>query len=150
MSSFFFSHFDHFTDSRTPWTSDQLVTRPLPKHWTTHTHTKHPCLCVGFEPTIPASERAKTVHALDRAATVTGFHCSYGDTVREIGAINTWRSYIFLYRVCQMRNSPRPPVKHMDGRYETHTVCWSNPPFCAIVESDDAMAHHPELYCLSL
>jgi hypothetical protein len=28
---------------------------------------------VGFEPTVPASERAKTVHALDRSATVTGF-----------------------------------------------------------------------------
>jgi hypothetical protein len=28
--------------------------------------------CVGFEPTIPASERAKTVHALDRSTTVTG------------------------------------------------------------------------------
>jgi hypothetical protein len=27
---------------------------------------------VGFERTIPGSERAKTVHALDRAATVTG------------------------------------------------------------------------------
>jgi hypothetical protein len=27
---------------------------------------------MGFEPTIPASERAKAVHALDRAATVTG------------------------------------------------------------------------------
>jgi hypothetical protein len=27
---------------------------------------------VGFEPTIPASERAKTVHAFDCAATVTG------------------------------------------------------------------------------
>jgi hypothetical protein len=27
---------------------------------------------VGFEPTIPAFERAKTVHALDRSATVTG------------------------------------------------------------------------------
>jgi hypothetical protein len=27
---------------------------------------------VGFEPTFQASERAKTVHALDRAATVTG------------------------------------------------------------------------------
>jgi hypothetical protein len=26
---------------------------------------------VGFEPTIAASERAKTVHALDRSATVT-------------------------------------------------------------------------------
>jgi hypothetical protein len=28
--------------------------------------------CVVFEPTIPASERAKTVHALDRAATEIG------------------------------------------------------------------------------
>jgi hypothetical protein len=28
---------------------------------------------VGFEPTIPAFERTKTVHALDRAATVIGF-----------------------------------------------------------------------------
>jgi hypothetical protein len=28
--------------------------------------------CVGLKPTIPASERAKTVHALDRSATVTG------------------------------------------------------------------------------
>jgi hypothetical protein len=27
---------------------------------------------VGFEATIPASERAKTIHVLDRAATVTG------------------------------------------------------------------------------
>jgi hypothetical protein len=28
--------------------------------------------CVGFEPTIPASELAKTVHVLDRSATVPG------------------------------------------------------------------------------
>jgi hypothetical protein len=27
---------------------------------------------VGFKPTVPASERAKTVHALDRSANVTG------------------------------------------------------------------------------
>jgi hypothetical protein len=27
---------------------------------------------MGFEPTIPASELAKTVRALDRSATVTG------------------------------------------------------------------------------
>jgi hypothetical protein len=26
---------DHFTDVRTPWTSDQLVAKPLPKHRTT-------------------------------------------------------------------------------------------------------------------
>jgi hypothetical protein len=29
---------------------------------------------VGLEPTIPVSKRAKTVHALDRSATVTGIH----------------------------------------------------------------------------
>jgi hypothetical protein len=28
--------------------------------------------CMGFEPTIPVSERAKIVHALDRSVTVTG------------------------------------------------------------------------------
>jgi hypothetical protein len=28
--------------------------------------------CVGSEPMIPVSERAKTVHALERSATVTG------------------------------------------------------------------------------
>jgi hypothetical protein len=28
---------------------------------------------MGFEPTIPVFERPKTVHALDRAATVIGF-----------------------------------------------------------------------------
>jgi hypothetical protein len=28
--------------------------------------------CVGFKPTIPASEQVKAVHALDRSATVTG------------------------------------------------------------------------------
>jgi hypothetical protein len=33
--------------------------------------------CVGFEPTIPASNRAKTVHALDSASTVTGLCPAY-------------------------------------------------------------------------
>jgi hypothetical protein len=67
-----------YTDGRIPWTDDQLIARPLPKHRTTqthkntHTHTPNiHTLDVGFEPTIPASERAKTVHALDRSATVT-------------------------------------------------------------------------------
>jgi hypothetical protein len=32
---------------------------------------------VGFEPTIPVFERAKTVHALDRAVTVVGSMFSY-------------------------------------------------------------------------
>jgi hypothetical protein len=33
--------------------------------------------CVGLEPTIPASEQVKTVHALDRSATVTDLFTTY-------------------------------------------------------------------------
>jgi hypothetical protein len=33
----FFSFLIIFTDGRTPWTSDQLVARPLPKHRKTQT-----------------------------------------------------------------------------------------------------------------
>jgi hypothetical protein len=39
---------------------------------------------MGFETTIPASERAKTVHALDRSATVTGL-----PTIIKTNLINT-------------------------------------------------------------
>jgi hypothetical protein len=71
--SLIFQFYDHFTDGRTPWTSDTLVARPLPKHRKTQNkHTYQTSIpCVGFEPTIPASERAKRVHALDRSATMT-------------------------------------------------------------------------------
>jgi hypothetical protein len=43
-----FQFHDHFTVGRTPWTTDQLVAKPLPKHRTTKTQNKHihkhPCL----------------------------------------------------------------------------------------------------------
>jgi hypothetical protein len=55
---------------------DQPIARPLPTHRTTQTlnkRTQTPITIVGFEPTIPVFERARTVHAdLDRAATVIG------------------------------------------------------------------------------
>jgi hypothetical protein len=54
---------------------DQPVARPLPTHRTTQTQNKRTQTSmpwVEFEPTIPAFERAKTVHVLDRAATVIG------------------------------------------------------------------------------
>jgi hypothetical protein len=60
-----------FTVGRTPWTRDQHVASPLPTHRITHTQS-HPCLWVGFEPTIPPFKRATTVHALDRATTAIG------------------------------------------------------------------------------
>jgi hypothetical protein len=64
---------------RTPWTGDQPVTRPLSAHRTAQiqnkcTQTSMPP--VGFEPMIPVFQRVKTVHALDRAATVIGSLCS--------------------------------------------------------------------------
>jgi hypothetical protein len=70
-----------YTDGRTPWTGDQPVARPLPTHTTAQTQNKRTQTSmplVGFEPTIPVFERAKTVHALDSAATVTGHTEVYG------------------------------------------------------------------------
>jgi hypothetical protein len=63
------------TVGRTPWTGDEAAARPLPTHRTTQTQNKRTQTSmprVGFEPTIPVFERAKTVHALDGAATVIG------------------------------------------------------------------------------
>jgi hypothetical protein len=58
-----------YTDGRTPWTGDQPVARPLPTHSRTQaqdkrTETSMPWM--GFETTIPAFERGKTVNALER------------------------------------------------------------------------------------
>jgi hypothetical protein len=62
---------------RTPWTGDQPVARPLPIYKTTQTQntrkrTQTSMPRMGFEPTIPAFERARTVHASGRAATAIG------------------------------------------------------------------------------
>jgi hypothetical protein len=41
--------------------------------------------CVGFEPAIPASEQAKTAHALDRSSTVTGLDVNIRDKILTTG-----------------------------------------------------------------
>jgi hypothetical protein len=71
----FFSFLILYTVGRAPWTGDQLVARPLPTHRTTQTQNKRMQTSMprlGLEPTTPVFERAKTVHALDRTATVSG------------------------------------------------------------------------------
>jgi hypothetical protein len=58
----------------------QPVARPLPAHRAAQTKNKLTyisILGVGFEPTISVFERTKTVHALDRAATVIGYKIIY-------------------------------------------------------------------------
>jgi hypothetical protein len=69
-----------YTVGMTPWTSGQPVSRPLPAHMTIHTqnkrkHTSMPQ--VGFEPMIPEFEQAKTVHVLDRVATVIDYNAMF-------------------------------------------------------------------------
>jgi hypothetical protein len=69
-----------FTHGRTPWTGDQLVARPLPKHRATqtqnkciHTHTPNIHALCGIrthDPGFQANE--DSTHALDLSATVIG------------------------------------------------------------------------------
>jgi hypothetical protein len=47
---------------------------------------------VGFEPLIPVSERAKTVHALDRADTVIGYGKNKGDANPDDLSHPVWRA----------------------------------------------------------
>jgi hypothetical protein len=68
-----FSFLIFHTVGMNPWTWDQPVARHT--HKTAQTQNKRTQISipqVGFEFTIPAFERAKTVLALDRAATVYG------------------------------------------------------------------------------
>jgi len=65
------SHSDTLNKVGLLWTSDQLVTETPTWQYTTLTTDKHPCLLVGFEPTVSASERPQT-HTLDSAASGTG------------------------------------------------------------------------------
>jgi hypothetical protein len=74
---FCFSFLILYTVSRTPWTEDQPDARPLPAHRTAQTQNKRTETSVpqvGFKPAITGFERAKTVHALYRAATVIGIY----------------------------------------------------------------------------
>jgi hypothetical protein len=48
---------------------------------------------VGFEPTIPAFEQAKTVHAFDRAATVIGYAKKLPSSILEPGYGNNLASF---------------------------------------------------------
>jgi hypothetical protein len=70
----FFQFLDLFTVGRTS-TRNQAVARPLPAHRAAQTQNKRTQTSmrrVGFELTFSLSERAKTVHALDRSVTAIG------------------------------------------------------------------------------
>jgi hypothetical protein len=66
--------FFRFFQSGNPSTGDQPVARPLPTHRTQKQNKRKQTTMprVEFEPMTPVLERAKMVHALDRAASVIG------------------------------------------------------------------------------
>jgi hypothetical protein len=75
-----------FTVGRTPGTGSQSVPSQLPTHRTTQSQNKRTQTSmpwVGFEAAHPAFERAKTVHALDRAATVIGTPSIYPSKIHH-------------------------------------------------------------------
>jgi hypothetical protein len=70
----YFQFLNLYSAGRTPWTGNQNVVRPLLTH-RTQTQIKRAQTSmprVAFEHTTPVFEQAKTVHALDRGATVIG------------------------------------------------------------------------------
>jgi hypothetical protein len=92
-----FSFLILYTVCRTTWTEDQPVTRHLHTHrikQTENKRTQRAMPWIGFEPTIPAFERAERVHTLDRAPTVIGIHNSY-PSLNAINWLKKW-SKLFL------------------------------------------------------
>jgi hypothetical protein len=105
----FFSFLIFYTVCRAPWTGDQPVTRPLPAHRTAQTQNKRSQTSmpqVGFKPIFPVFERAKTVHALDRAATVIGF---FRSTIIQLSSI--------LYYLYAESTAARPITDTAQCRY---------------------------------
>jgi hypothetical protein len=74
----FFSFLILYTVRRTLWTGRSArrkaatYTQNKTQTQNKRTHTQTSVPSVGFEPTIPAFERVKTIHGLDRTATVIG------------------------------------------------------------------------------
>jgi hypothetical protein len=52
--------------------------------------------CVRFESTIPASERAKTVHASDRSATVTDYSRCKFENVGNFSGLHKYLKLQFI------------------------------------------------------
>jgi hypothetical protein len=67
---------------------------------------------VGFEPTITGSERAKTVHVLDRSATVTGKDRWYA--VRYLILISFEGASIYVYTSGLVKKIPLFKTPYLD------------------------------------
>jgi hypothetical protein len=74
--------------------------------------------CVGFEPTIPASEPVKTVHVLDRSATVIGsVHILVWHTKTGLADVNSTH---LTWCVDQWRSHDKEGAFSESTRHETY------------------------------
>jgi hypothetical protein len=107
-----FQFLNLYTVDRAPWTGDQPVARPLTTHRTTQKQNKRTWTSmpgVRFEPTTPEFERAKTVHALDRAATVIGMTTLYKiNLFRVLLQVLSWFSSVPKWST----SDTQPPLSH--------------------------------------
>jgi hypothetical protein len=100
----FFGPLIHFsTYGRTPWTSDQLVARPLPtQDNTTKTdEDKHPCLKWYSNPW--SSVRALKARASDRAATGSALYSKLisQNFCKSVNILNFQKTYLIKeYFIC--------------------------------------------------
>jgi hypothetical protein len=81
---------------------------------------------VGFEPTIPLFERAKTVHALDRATNVIGYPQNLAPKIKFTVVLprafclpERIVSIIFVKRQLQWPRGLRP-LEHWNRGFESH------------------------------
>ena len=88
----------HTTVGRTPL--DEWSVRRRNFYLKTHnTHNRQTSISpVGFEPTIPSSERPQT-HALDRAATGTGMRTSAPPQKKKLKYLSSKLSFCFLFNI---------------------------------------------------
>jgi hypothetical protein len=97
-----FQFHDHFTEGRTPWASDQTVARPLLKHRTTQTHTKHLCLVWDSNPRSQRpSERRQFMPSTARTLwLVLQILLAWSIRGRDIGGVwGRWQ----MHKYCDMR-----------------------------------------------
>jgi hypothetical protein len=72
-----------FTGGRTPWTGDQLVARPLPKHRKTWTHIKHSCPAWDSNPqSRPPSDRGLFMPQTARLPRPAGTLCIINNHIK--------------------------------------------------------------------
>jgi hypothetical protein len=107
-----FQFYDHFTDGRTPWASDQLVARPLPKHRTTQTQNKH--------------IHIPNIHALCGIRTHDlGFRASEDSTCLRPLSYVTGPSIIRMMKLRRMRWAGH--VTRMGEKKHAYTIWVGNP-----------------------